>query len=355
MSISNFIITQIPEYEVYHTITHFEKVYPILFLHGNSGNLHYWVQTTEGYKEALMKIAEEHYRNYEALECNLHIYPHTQIPNTYLRSYPKRQIYNAQYYLNAPINRDNIHGAIGSNGNVIPLSQSNAEKYNNVISYGTYAQRVAEIVNRILDATYSDKILVVAHSMGGLVIRSAIKYYGLQDKVERLLTIGTPHNGVTWQVSGGVIGDLLIFFLSLMLKMHLQDISVEDYPNWMLNGEIQEMGFILNGVRLTWDWKSGSETGTWTYFLNQGNWNNWTRIATIAGDLNPVKPVEIYIPIPFAHTIRFLNFQTSDGLVSTNDVNLPFAIFNSVYHGAHGTSGGSGMDLGWLEIGKIPT
>ena len=356
-SLSNLIITQIPEYEVHHTITEFEEVYPILFLHGNSSSLRYWLNTTAGYKEALLKILEEHYREYEGDwdESNLNIYPNTQIPTTYERSHPKRQIYNAQYYLNAPINDTIIHGVIGSNGNIVPVNPSDEFHYNNIASYGSYAERVANIVNRILEATYSDKILVVAHSMGGLVIRSAIKYYGLQGKVKRLLTIGTPNNGVSWTAEGVILEDLLTLFISFMNKLGLADISDFYHPWWMGEGEVQEIGFTYNNIRLTWDWKQGNQIGTWTYFLNQGNWGSWTRIATIAGNLNPVIPVWISIPFPYLHEIKFLDFQTSDGLVSVSDVYLPFAVFNSVYHACHGTSAEPGVDLDWLDINVFST
>jgi len=349
----NLIITQIPEYEVYHTITQYNEAYPILFLHGHMSDVNYWRKTTEGHKEAMMKIIEEGYRNYEGQYENLEIFPDEELLPTYHRPYPKRQIYNAQYYLNQPLDDNHIHGAIGSNGNIVPVDPNDAQKYNNVLAHGSYAQRVANIVNKILDATYSDKIVVVAHSMGGLVIRSAIKYYGLQNKIKRLLLIATPNNGVSWEVDSDIfLVDLLIFFfLSFMKVISIEDI--DNIPDWMLNGEVQEMGFKINTLRLTWNWKVGNQIGTWTHFLNQGNWSNWTRIATIAGDLNPVTPH--VINLPWGGQIRFVDFETSDGLVNVNDVKLDFAVFNSVYHAAHGSSGSSTNNLGWLDIEKIPT
>jgi pimeloyl-ACP methyl ester carboxylesterase len=342
---------------VYHPINQANEAYPILFLHGHMGDVNYWWQTIEGYKEAMMKIREEGYKNYEGLDENLQIYPGEELSPTYGRPYPRRQIYNAQYYLNQPIDDEHIHGAIGSNGQIIPVNPSDAQAYNNVLSYGSYAQRVADIVNKILEATYSDKILVVAHSMGGLVIRSAIKYYGLGEKVKRLLLIATPNNGVSWKVNSdvSVIDFLILFFLSFIKKVPIVDITEFYDPDWMGKGEVQEIGFTLNNERLTWNWKVGNQTGTWTHFLNQGNWDKWTRIATIAGDLNPVTPAWISLPFPGLGEIKFLDFETSDGLVSVNDVKLDFAVFNSVYRAAHGSSGGVGNDLGWLDIGKIPT
>lgn len=40
------------------------------------------------------------------------------------------------------------------------------------------------------------KISILAHSMGGLVSRSAIEQHGVDGRVDKLLTLGTPHNGI---------------------------------------------------------------------------------------------------------------------------------------------------------------
>ncbi len=54
----------------------------------------------------------------------------------------------------------------------------------------TLAARIAEI----LRATHQEKIIVVAHSLGGLVTRAYMAQNG-STRIARLITLGTPHHG----------------------------------------------------------------------------------------------------------------------------------------------------------------
>ena len=69
------------------------------------------------------------------------------------------------------------------------------------LSYGpplasieTFALQAAAKIDAILAATGAKQVIIVAHSMGGLVSRTYIRRFG-SDKVARLITIGTPHRG----------------------------------------------------------------------------------------------------------------------------------------------------------------
>lgn len=69
------------------------------------------------------------------------------------------------------------------------------------ISYGPplasiddFARQVAEKVDAILADTGAAKAFVVAHSMGGLVMRAYLRDHG-GAKIARLVTLGTPHDG----------------------------------------------------------------------------------------------------------------------------------------------------------------
>lgn len=58
----------------------------------------------------------------------------------------------------------------------------------------SFAEQVAERVEVILDKTKRDKVILVGHSMGGLVARAFMKKHG--DKcVAKLITLQTPHQG----------------------------------------------------------------------------------------------------------------------------------------------------------------
>jgi triacylglycerol esterase/lipase EstA (alpha/beta hydrolase family) len=72
------------------------------------------------------------------------------------------------------------------------------------LSFGnpsTVAGFLAFAIDSLKSATGATKVVILAHSMGGLVSRSYIQELGGQD-VDRLITIGTPH-------AGTVLADLI--------------------------------------------------------------------------------------------------------------------------------------------------
>jgi hypothetical protein len=62
-----------------------------------------------------------------------------------------------------------------------------------------YAIRLKEIIDNIKEKTGKEKVIIVAHSMGGLVAREYIALFG-EDNVDKLIMIGTPNNGVDGRV-----------------------------------------------------------------------------------------------------------------------------------------------------------
>ena len=59
-----------------------------------------------------------------------------------------------------------------------------------------YAQRLKDIVEVVKHNTGKNRVIIVAHSMGGLVSRTYIKYYSGNKNVDKLITIGTPNHGI---------------------------------------------------------------------------------------------------------------------------------------------------------------
>ncbi|MDK6078843.1 esterase/lipase family protein [Massilia varians] len=57
-----------------------------------------------------------------------------------------------------------------------------------------YAPLVERAVEALRTATGADRVIIVAHSMGGLVARAWMRACGTQ-RVARLITLGTPHHG----------------------------------------------------------------------------------------------------------------------------------------------------------------
>ena len=57
------------------------------------------------------------------------------------------------------------------------------------------AQQVNDHVERILASTGAEKAHIICHSMGGPLTRYALKNLGLAGKVDRVITLGSPHYG----------------------------------------------------------------------------------------------------------------------------------------------------------------
>lgn len=63
-------------------------------------------------------------------------------------------------------------------------------------SIDDYVPLVEEGVRALLAATGAAQVVIVAHSMGGLVARAWMRFAGL-DRVARVITLGTPHHGTS--------------------------------------------------------------------------------------------------------------------------------------------------------------
>ncbi|MGB9748539.1 MAG: alpha/beta fold hydrolase [Candidatus Woesearchaeota archaeon] len=63
-------------------------------------------------------------------------------------------------------------------------------------SIENYAIRLKEIIDEAKGETGADKVVIIAHSMGGLVSREYLMLFG-DDSVDKLVTIATPHKGIS--------------------------------------------------------------------------------------------------------------------------------------------------------------
>ena len=63
----------------------------------------------------------------------------------------------------------------------------------------TYAIRLNELINTVKDRTGKDKVVVVAHSMGGLVTRRYIQIFG-EENLDKIILVTIPNHGIESQI-----------------------------------------------------------------------------------------------------------------------------------------------------------
>ena len=87
--------------------------------------------------------------------------------------------------------------------------------YNSGAHISTNGRACADLLERLVDQWPGplDELVIVGHSMGGLVTRSAV-HYGLQaghvwpTRLRRIIFLGTPHHGSPWEQIGAWVGKI---------------------------------------------------------------------------------------------------------------------------------------------------
>lgn len=171
--------------------------YPVIFVHGANSEADpddgFW--TWKATSAAMKEILDEGYANYQAgdpRDCKINT---TLNPTTGSPLDRVRRIYNFSYY-----NTDNSKGVIGdADGQFYPVKTQHdiRSDYMSSADNACWAEHLADFVDDVLVATGADKVSLVCHSMGGLVVRDAITFYGCEDKVYKVLMVGTPNHGFT--------------------------------------------------------------------------------------------------------------------------------------------------------------
>lgn len=95
----------------------------------------------------------------------------------------------------------------------------------------TYAIRLKELIDLLKFRTGKDKVVIIAHSMGGLVARSYMDIFG-DSSVDKLILIATPNKGVSGKISNycPVLGE----------KKECSDMSAESIFIKKLNDPLKE-------------------------------------------------------------------------------------------------------------------
>lgn len=155
-----------------------DKYYPIIFLHGHSVNRALPADysfdafskikdklTEDGYVDAGVVLISSSNKNYGVLgRVNAPV------------------ILTASYYFDS---------YQSDNGEVIVPSKDSG--------IDTYAIRLKEIVKTVKERTGKNKVVIVAHSMGGLVTRRYIQIFG-DDELDKVIFIDVPNHGIDGKV-----------------------------------------------------------------------------------------------------------------------------------------------------------
>jgi pimeloyl-ACP methyl ester carboxylesterase len=112
-----------------------------------------------------------------------------------------------------------LHGYVCNRGFLLPLRRY--LRAHGVDAYGhnlepvyagidDYADGLARRVDEILAASGAEKLVILAHSMGGLAARAYLRKHGTR-RVAKLITLGTPHHGsVTARLGAGENGRQMV-------------------------------------------------------------------------------------------------------------------------------------------------
>lgn len=162
-----------------------------------------------------------------------------------------------------------------------------------------YAEDLAALVDSVLRATGAASVDVVAHSMGGLVTRSFMAFYGGGAKVERLLLLASPFEG---------IGPAAV----------LQYIGVGQQP-WMNAHEIAELdgGSVLSQTRFKRC--GGADRGPWGKKLLEAELlaPPRTELLVMSGALDLVSYAMSDHPLAKLHEV--VDGATHSGILKSDD------------------------------------
>ena len=272
------------------TLTVFEDL-PIIFIHGHGGG----IDVEDTWKDLVSNFID----GYDGYTIAGDVYEKSA-QRLVSDSLPSKSIFFFHYY------RTDENAAWGDPSGQIGGLQKGHTSHNILVGWNpfyridydhgrpSYAERLSIAVEHILRATGAPKVMLVGHSMGGLVARAYIKWFDREQSVYKLLTVGTPNGG----------------FPEGHRRWGEQFVSGDN--SWQWSGETEEMfnGGWFEGRSYT-DWLNDD----WAAFSSQ----NSVHYGTIRG---------IYDPVP-------LDGVGGDGVVEQNSAVLDGAVFNTALFACH--------------------
>ncbi len=170
-------------------------------------------------------------------------------------------IFNFSYYTGEP--------SVIGNGKLLPLNENYRKEYTKNLEKGSYSEELAVFVKNVLAAVYGEnwmenesaKVNFVAHCMGGIVLRYAIKYLNIpgtnvsfKNITAKVCYVASPNNGFNNQLFGveALAGDI----------------------KWQKYGEDLEMNIPPSRLRIGRDIEFYSESGVRRRFCHLIGDNN---------------------------------------------------------------------------------
>lgn len=116
------------------------------------------------------------------------------IPLGYVRSFSNIESYKNLAQLRIPITIRPTYYTESYIDSLQPVTEETKSA-----SIDTYAIRLNNIIEKTKEATGSEQVTIIAHSMGGLVTRRYLQVFG-ENSVDKLIMIGTPNKGIDPEV-----------------------------------------------------------------------------------------------------------------------------------------------------------
>ncbi|MFP4189434.1 MAG: lipase family alpha/beta hydrolase [Candidatus Woesearchaeota archaeon] len=153
---------------------------PVLFLHGHSMDR----EASPDFNMDTFNNIQEELESYGILDMGrISLYRYFDLPSNLWGQFGENLSLKISYYYDVYTDDDSSI--------IVPTKNDNLD---------TYAVRLDDIIDSVLRKSNAENVTVIAHSMGGLVIRRYMQIFGT-GKVDRVLTSGTPHHGITDWVS----------------------------------------------------------------------------------------------------------------------------------------------------------
>jgi len=161
--------------ECYSCVDNPSVNYPIILVHGHSFNEQLSAELSmESFGEMARELEKEGYID----AGYFYVSKYDEDSKSYLGKVNASIVVEATYYIDSLITEENSF-----------IFDSKWESIN------TYSSRLNEVVSNVKYITGKDKVIIVAHSMGGLVTRNYIKEYG-QESLDKIVLVGIPNHGV---------------------------------------------------------------------------------------------------------------------------------------------------------------